>query len=437
MKEIDQSIRSYQRMGLAAMLLCVGGAAAWAASVQLSGAVVATGTVVVETSVKKIQHGSGGIVGEIFVKEGAKVQAGDILVKLDQTLARANLQIINQQIDELEMRDARLELELSADPLTTNAKAFDFPARFAGRAGDPYVASLYATEKIAYDARLATCSSQNSQFGEKIAQLREEVSGIEEQIKATTKEIAYIRSEIDGLEQLEAKQLVPKTKMVERKREEAHLVGQQSQLRASAAQTKGRIAEIELQKSNHFEQLRTVSVNERREAQTKLVELKERQIAALDQLKRTDIRSPQTGIVHELTVHTVGGVISPGEQIMLIVPDGDDLSIDVVVQPGDISQVTVGQKSRLHFTGLHNRMAPEIEGTVTRVGADLSRNDSNRTQYFLARVSVDASERQKLKDAKIVPGMPVEVYVETNSYSAMSYLIKPITDQFRRALREG
>jgi membrane fusion protein, type I secretion system len=437
MKEIDQSIRSYQRMGLAAMLLCVGGAAAWAASVQLSGAVVATGTVVVETSVKKIQHGSGGIVGEIFVKEGAKVQAGDILVKLDQTLARANLQIINQQIDELEMRDARLELELSADPLTTNAKAFDFPARFAGRAGDPYVASLYATEKIAYDARLATCSSQNSQFGEKIAQLREEVSGIEEQIKATTKEIAYIRSEIDGLEQLEAKQLVPKTKMVERKREEAHLVGQQSQLRASAAQTKGRIAEIELQKSNHFEQLRTVSVNERREAQTKLVELKERQIAALDQLKRTDIRSPQSGIVHELTVHTVGGVISPGEQIMLIVPDGDDLSIDVVVQPGDISQVTVGQKSRLHFTGLHNRMAPEIEGTVTRVGADLSRNDSNRTQYFLARVSVDASERQKLKDAKIVPGMPVEVYVETNSYSAMSYLIKPITDQFRRALREG
>lgn len=437
MKEIDQSIRTYQRLGLAAMLLCVGGAAAWAVSAQLSGAIVATGTVVVETSVKKVQHGSGGIVGEIFVKEGAKVRAGDLLVKLDQTLARANLQIINQQIDELEMRDARLQLELSAGPLTPNPKPFSFPERFAARATEPYVSSLYATEKIAYDARLATCNSQNSQFGEKIAQMREEVSGIEEQFKATTKEIAFIRSEIEGLEQLQAKQLVPKTKMVERQREEAHLVGQQSQLRAAAAQTKGKIAEIELQKSNHFEQLRTVSVNERREAQTKLVELKERQIAALDQLQRTDIRSPQNGFVHELAVHTIGGVISPGEQIMLIVPDGDDLSVDVVIQPGDISQVTVGQKSMLHFSGLHNRMAPEINGTVTRVGADLSRNDTNRAQFFLARVSVDATEMQKLKDAKIVPGMPVEVYVETNTYSAMSYLVKPIADQFRRALREG
>ena len=437
MKEIDQSIRRYQRLGLAAMLLCVGGAAAWAASVQLSGAIVATGTVVVETSVKKIQHGSGGLVGEILVKEGTKVQPGDILVKLDQTLARANLQILNQQIDELEMRDARLELELSAVPLTAISEEFAFPPRFSNRLTDPYVGSLYATEKIAYDARRATCSSQNLQYGEKIEQLKEEISGLEEQFKATTKEIAFIRSEIDGLEKLEAKQLVPKTKMVERKREEAHLVGQQSQLRASIAQTRGRIAEIELQKSNHFDQLRTLSVNERRETQTKLVELKERQIAALDQLKRTDIRSPQSGIVHQLSVHTVGGVIAPGEQIMLIVPDGDDLSVDVAIQPSDISQVSIGQKSMLRFIGLHDRTAPEIVGSVTRIGADLSRSDTGRTEYFLARVSVDGSEMQKLKDAKIVPGMPVEVYVETNTYSAMSYLIKPLTDQFRRALREG
>lgn len=437
MKEIDQGIRRYQRLGLAAMLLCVGGAAAWAATVQLSGAIVATGTVVVETSVKRIQHGSGGIVGEILVKEGAKVRSGDILVKLDQTLARANLQILNQQIDELEMRDARLELELSAVPLTANAEEFDFPARFQGRSKDTYLGSLYATEKIAYDARRATCSSQNSQYDEKIAQLKEEISGLEEQFKATTKQIEFIRSEIEGLEKLEAKNLVPKTKMVERRREEAHLVGQQSQLRANIAQTKGRIAEIELQKSNHFDQLRTLSVNERRETQTKLVELKERQIAALDQLTRTDIRSPQNGFVHELSVHTVGGVIAPGEQIMLIVPDGEDLSVDVAIQPSDISQVTVGQKSMLRFIGLQDRTAPEIVGSVTRIGADLSRSETNRAEFFMARVSVDASEMQKLKDAKIVPGMPVEVYVETKTYSAMSYLIKPLTDQFRRALREG
>lgn len=437
MTEIDQSIRAYRRLGILALLLCMGGAAAWAATVQLSGAIVATGTVVVETSVKRIQHASGGIVGEILVKDGDKVKSGDVLVKLDQTLARANLQIINQQIDEFEMRDARLELELSAGPLTTNSQEFDFPSRFSGRSNDPYLATLYVTEKIAYDARRATCSSQNSQFDERITQMKEEVSGLEEQNKATAKEIEFIRSEIEGLEDLEAKQLVTKTKMVERKREEAQLVGRQSQLRANAAQTKGKIAEIELQKANHFEQLRTVSVNERRETQTKLVELKERQIAAQDQLKRTDIRSPQNGLVHELSVHTVGGVIGPGEQIMLIVPDDGDLSVDVAIQPSDISQVSVGQKSILRFTGIHNGRAPEITGSVTRVGADLSRNDQGRAQFFMARVSVDAQEMQKLKDAKIVPGMPVEVFVQTNTYTAMAYLMKPIADQFRRALREG
>ncbi len=437
MNEIDQSIRSYRRLGLATLLLCLGGAAAWAATVKLSGAIVATGTVVVETSVKRIQHASGGIVGEILVKDGARVKAGDLLVKLDHTLARANLQIINQQIDEHEMRDARLELELSSDPLMTNLADFNFPSRFAARSDDFYLASLYATEKIAYDARRATCSSQNSQYNERIAQMREEVSGLEEQLKATSKEIGFIRSEIEGLEELEAKQLVTKTKMVERKREEANLVGRQSQLQAAAAQTRGKIAEIELQKANHFEQLRTVSVNERRELQTKLVELKERQIAAQDQLKRTDIRSPQNGIVHELSVHTVGGVISPGEQIMLIVPDEDDLSIEVSIAPGNIGQVSVGQKAMLRFSGLHTDIDSEISGTVTRVGADLSKSEMGRTQYFLARVSVDAEEVQKLKDARVVPGMPVEVYVETKTYTAIAYLIQPLADQFRRALREG
>jgi HlyD family secretion protein len=165
--------------------------------------------------------------------------------------------------------------------------------------------------------------------------------------------------------------------------------------------------------------------------------LKERQIAAQDQLKRTDIRSPQNGIVHELSVHTVGGVISPGEQIMLIVPDEDDLSVEVTIAPGDIGQVSVGQKAMLRFSGLHTKMDSELSGTVTRVGADLSKSEMGRTQYFLARVSVDAEEVQKLKDAKIVPGMPVEVYVETNTYTAIAYLIQPLADQFRRALREG
>jgi HlyD family secretion protein len=433
----EPSLRPLITTALATVSLLFVGVGGWAATTELSGAVIAPGTVVVETSVKKVQHPTGGIVGAILVKEGDKVVAGDPLIRLDDTLTRANLQIINRQLDELEMRGARLELELALGPLLDAKKEFEFPNVLSHRMSDSYVQSLFATEKIAYEARRETCSSQNSQFDERIAQLREEVVGLTDQIGANLKEVGFITEEIGGLEQLEAKQLVTTGKMVERRRQAARLLGEQSQLRASAAQAKGKIAEIELQKLSHFQQQRTDINKERREVQAKLVELKERQIAAEDQLRRTELRSPQTGVVHELSVHTVGGVIEPGEQVMLIVPNNDDLGIEVQIRPGDIDQVSVGQKSALRFTSLNHGTTPEISGTVTRVGADLAHHEASMPSYFVARVSVDSAELKKLHGVKLVPGMPVEVYIETGERTALSFLMKPLSDQASRAFREN
>jgi HlyD family secretion protein len=169
----------------------------------------------------------------------------------------------------------------------------------------------------------------------------------------------------------------------------------------------------------------------------KQVELQERQVAAEDQLKRTDLRSPQSGVVHELAVHTVGGVIEAGEQVMLIVPDNEALSIELHLRPSDIDQISIGQKAALRFTALNQSTTPEVHGTVTRLGADLTREVSTGQSYFVARVGVDAGELAKLKMSKLVPGMPVEAYIETGQRTALSYLMKPFTDQWGRAFREN
>lgn len=432
----EPSLRPLVLAGLATVALLFVGFGGWAATAKLSGAIIAPGTVVVETSVKKVQHPNGGIVGAILVKEGQKVLAGDPLMLLDDTITRANLQIINRQLYELLMRGDRLELELTLGPDLSAQKEFKFPVSLAQRADDPYIQSLFATETIAYEARRATCSSQKSQFDERIAQQKEEVASLTDQLKANAKELEFIGEEIKGLEQLETKQLVTTTKMVERRREAARLAGDQSRLRASAAQAKGKAAEIELQKLSHFQQQRQDIVQERREVHAKQVELQERQIAAEDQLKRTDLRSPQTGVVHELAVHTVGGVIEAGEQVMLIVPDNDELSVELHLRPNDIDQISIGQKSTLRFTALNQATTPEILGTVTRLGADLTHETTSGQSYFVARVGVDAGELKKLNGSKLVPGMPVEAYIETGQRTALSYLLKPFSDQWGRAFRE-
>jgi HlyD family secretion protein len=433
----EPSLRPLVLVGLSTVAVLFVGFGGWAATAKLSSAVIAPGTVVVETSVKKVQHSIGGIVGAILVKEGQKVMAGDPLIRLDDTITRANLQIINKQLYELLLRGERLALELTLGPDLSEQKEFKFPASLSEFADDPYIQSLFATETIAYLARRATCSSQKSQFDERIEQQKEEAVGLTDQITANAKELEFIGEEIKGLERLETKQLVTTTKMVERRREAARLLGDQSRLRAAAAQAKGKAAEIALQKLSHFQQQRQDIVQERREAHAKQVELQERQIAAEDQLRRTDVRSPQTGVVHELAVHTVGGVIEAGAQIMLIVPDNDELSVELHLRPNDIDQISIGQKSMLRFTALNQATTPEILGTVTRLGADVTHETSSGQSYFVARVGVDAGELEKLKTSKLVPGMPVEAYIETHQRTALSYLVKPFSDQWGRAFREN
>jgi HlyD family secretion protein len=408
------------------------GIGGWATTTMLSGAVIASGVVVVETSVKKVQHPTGGIVGEIRVKDGDKVMAGDLVIRLDETITRANLQILRNQLDELVIREARLKAELDERAI------IDLPAELQPRAGDDQVQSILATEQIVLASRLETCNSQKSQFQERVSQFNNQITGVSGQIDAKAREIEFIEKELADLAGLEERKLVTTSKLVSLRREAVRIRGEHGQLVASVAETKGKIAETELQNLSHLQERRSEIVKELREVQSKRAELAERKVAAEDQLRRVDLRAPQTGVVHDLSVHTVGGVVERGEQLMLIVPEGDKLVVEAQIAPRDIDQVKSGARVNVRFPSFNVQTTPELKGVVSRISADLKKDEGTGQGTYVARIVLDESEVQKLGKAgdALLPGMPAEVQVQTSERTALSYLLKPLEDQVARAFRE-
>jgi HlyD family secretion protein len=334
------------------------GLGGWAWTTELSGAVVAPGTVVVDSHVKKVQRPTGGVVGEILARDGDRVRAGDVVVRLDETVARANLAMVAKSIDEMTVRRARLEAERD------RAGTIRFPADLVARADEPEVAELMNGERRLFDSRREARSGQKSQLRERVAQLAEQFDGTKLQAAAKADEIDLIASELTGVQELWKKNLVPITRVNSLKCEETRLRGERGQLISTVAQAKGRISETELQIMQIDQDLRSEVSTDLREVQAKLAEFVERKVAAEDQLKRIDIRAPQDGIVHQSVVHTVGGVIGPGDTLMLVMPEGDELSIKVKVAPQDIDQLRQGLDTVLRLSAFNQRTTPEIKGQV-------------------------------------------------------------------------
>jgi HlyD family secretion protein len=417
-------------IGYATILLIVGGLGGWAATTSLAGAVLAQGTVVVDSNVKKVQHPTGGIVGQIYVRDGSRVASGDLLMRLDETVTRANLQVITKQLDELAIRQARLAAERD------RAKEVLIPATLANRQAEPEVAAIIAGETTLFESRREALAGQRAQLRERTAQLKEEIAGLTSQADAKGREITLVKVELESVEKLWGKNLVSITKLTAMRREDARLDGERGQLVAAAAQAKGKITETELQIIQLDQNLRSDVIKDLREAQAKEAELLERKVAAEDQLKRIDIRAPQAGVVHQLAAHTVGGVITQSEPIMLIVPEGDALVIEAKLSPQDIDHIKVGQETYIRFPAFNQRITPEFEGRVTRISADLTKDQQNNVAYYVARISVAEKDLQKPEVMRLVPGMPADIHIRTMERTALSYLIKPLQDQFALAFKE-
>jgi HlyD family secretion protein len=424
------SIRRHVVVGSVVVAILAVGLGGWASTAEIAGALIAPGFVVVDSNVKKVQHPTGGVVGEVRVRDGDRVKAGDTLVRLDETVTRANLAIVQKGLIELYARKARLAAERDgADTVGT-------PKELADKTADADVQEALASERKLFELRRTARLGQKQQLRQRIAQLQEEIRGLEAQQAAKTKETELIEQELGGMRELWKKNLIPIDKLTALERETARLQGERGQLIASAAQAKGKIAETELQVLQVDQDLSSDVAKELRETDGKIGEYVERKVAAEDQLKRTDIRAPQDGVVFQSTANTMGGVVAAGDPIMLIVPETDTLLVEAKVDPKDIDKVQFGQPVLLRFSAFDIRTTPEINGTVARVAADTSADQRTGQTYYVVRIAMTPDEITRLGNVRLTPGMPVEAFIQTGQRTMLSYLIKPLHDQLMRAFRE-
>lgn len=425
-----RTIRRLNLFGFSALLVLVGGIGGWAATTQLSGAVIAPGTIVVESNIKKVQHPTGGIVGEIFVKEGTLVEEGQIVMRLDDTVTRATLGIVRSQLDELLTREARLLAERDG------ADTVPVPAALANRRNIPSVEAALSGEMKLFESRGTARAGQRSQLRERVAQIGEEIRGLTAQLEGKESEIKFIAEELTGVSELFHKNLIPIIRFMQLQRDQAKLTGERGQFIADIARARGKISETELQIIQLDQDFRTEVLRDLRETQGKLAEVRERVVAAEDQLRRIDLRAPQSGLVHQLAVHTVGAVIGNGEIVMQIVPQTDQLVVEAKVAPQDIDQVAVGAKVAVRVMAGNQRTMPDVRGALTRVSADLTREQQTNLSYYLVRIALEQADLRRIEGLALVPGMPADAFIQTDVRTPLQYLLKPLREQMARTFRE-
>ncbi len=425
-----RAFESELRRGLWVLLTVGLLAGGWTVLMPLAGAVVVPGNLVVQSNVKTIQHPTGGVVAEIAVHNGMRVAVGDLLVRLDATQAQASLQMVSKQLDEVRARISRLLAERDGLPRP------EIPAEMATRLAESNVKTLLASEASLFRARANARDSQKDLLQSRVSQLGEEITGLDAQVGSKAKQLELITGELSEVQDLYDKRLVPLTRLTSLQRESARIEGERGQLVSAIAETKAKIGEAQLQIVRLDQDFRTDVVKELGESQGKEAELVERGVAARDLLDRIEIRSPTAGVIHQLSVHTIGGVIRAGDTIMEIVPDSDDLQIEARLQPNDIDQVRTGQKAFVRFTAFNQRVTPQLTGMVSYVSPDTSHDQQSNAPYFTVRVTLSEDERRRLAGLQLVSGMPAEVFMQTGSRTMMSYLLKPITDQLQRAFVE-
>ncbi|EJM02198.1 type I secretion membrane fusion protein, HlyD family [Pseudomonas sp. GM102] len=428
---LTHSLSRHLRLGVISLVVLLGGGLTWAICTNLSGAVIATGTLAVEGSVKKIQHPTGGVVAELLVKEGQQVSAGDVLLRLDATLSAASQSIVSKSLNQAWARQARLEAERD------NAGEVVVPNELLARMSAEQARVVMVSEQQLFLDRRASREGQKKQLHERMQQLKETIVGHDIQQKTKTEEIELIDKEYQAVKKLFDKGLMTLDRVNALARGIARLRGERGQLMASIAEARGKIAETELQRLQIDQTFRSEVSEELRDLLARQGELIEREITTSDQLKRIDITSPIAGRVQQLSVHTVGGVISPAEGLMQIVPADDELLVEAKISAQDIDQVSLGQDATLRLSAFNRSTTPELSGTVARLSADLIQDERTGVGFYRAGIRIPKTEMAKLQGLALVPGMPVESMIKTGSRSVISYLLKPISDHAQRAFREG
>lgn len=428
----DDSSR-FTRVGVIAAAALFGGLALWSIFAPINSAVIAPGQLSVETNRKTIQHLEGGVIRQIHVKDGQTVNAGDLLIDLDDTVTRANVDVLTAQLAEALARLARLYAERDGLPsIPEDSIAFGFaPADLDYSENLKGQASLLA-------ARESTKTTQVALLGERIVQQEKRIEGFGRQLRSLREQGRLIGEELDGVKRLNAEGFAPTTRVRELERARESISGQQGQLTAASAEAQSVISEAKLEIERLKQKSREDAINESADIEVQIAGLIERRTAALEALRRSEIRAPEKGVVLGLAFHTVGGVIGPGTPVMDIVPEGDQLVLSARIAPRDIDKVKPGQEAVIRFTALNTRTTPEAIGSVRQVSADNIIDKQSGMAYFLVLIDLPPEDEMKaiLKGQPLLPGMPAESFIKTGAQPAISYLLRPLTDAFARSMRE-
>ncbi len=424
------STKAYLIAGVASVAILIAGFGAWATLSSISGAVIASGRIQSIIDDQTIQHPTGGVVSEILVRDGDVVRAGDILLTLDGTLARAELN--SALISEAEMmsRASRIEAERAG------AEVVNFPEKLRS-SKEPSIQQMLSNQRDIFNARKSSREKEAESLKQRKLQIQSQIEGTLAQLDAAKRQLEIIDGEIVDQTSLLSKGLAQASRVNALRRSEVGLQGQIGQLHSEVARSREKITELQTDYDRNLLGLTEESVTELRSIKTQLLGLVERKITLEDRLRRLDIRAPISGIVHDLKVHALQGVISPADELAQVIPIGRDVIIAARVSPIHIDEVYPGQPASLRFSALNQRVTPTLSGHVVRMSADALVDPSTSATYYQVDIMPDAGELDNLSDRALVPGMPVEAYISTENRSPMSYLLKPFMDYFSRAFRES
>jgi HlyD family secretion protein len=418
-------------LGFAAVLLAVGGLGAWGVGTEIAGAVVAPGTVEVQSERQVIQHPDGGVVGEILAREGDSVQAGDVLLRLDGTFLRSELAVVEARLAEIFVRRARLEAERDG------SEAPDFSARPRfDTLGEPRIAALVAGQRDLFDARRASLARERRLLAEQAVQIDRRIEGLEAQLDALRLQQTLVSDAVADARSLFARGLLPGARLSDLQREDARLQGEAGRLTAMIAEARAAISALSIERLRLAEARRERAIARLRDLGLSEVELEERRIGLRERIARLDIRAPVPGTVFASRVVAELSVVQGAEPMMYIVPGDGPVQVSARIDPTDIEQVFPGQQVALMLTSFDRRTTPELPGRVVRVSADARTDGDTGAAFYEAVVMPDQAALAAMADVTLVPGMPVETFVRTGDRTPLSYLLQPLAVYFQRAFRE-
>ena len=419
-------------LGFIGLFILVGGFGTWSVFTTIAGAVVAPGRIEVDRNRQIVQHIDGGIVDKIDVDEGDRVEAGQVLIELDDGMLTSELLITEGQLFELMARRGRLEAERDG----LDEISFD-PDLVAAAAERPEVQELLDGQARLFAARKVSTDKEVEQLGKRRGQISNQIDGIKAQQASLGTQLELIETELLNQQSLLARGLTQASTVLALQREQASLDGRLGELRASEAQAEGRVTEIDIEILKLDTRLREEAITRLRDIQYREVELAEQRRSIMERLDRLDIRAPVSGIVYGLQVHTPRSVLRPAEPVLYLVPQDRPLVISARVDPINVDQIWEGQEVTLRFSALDQRTTPELFGTVAQVSPDAFTDDATQMSYYRTEIDLDDGQMARLPEGTVlVPGMPVEAYIRTSDRSPLAYLVKPLADYFNKAFRE-